>query len=40
MERIITIINGNRLDVGFLDNLFPRHLRSCPAGREVRGVLK
>jgi hypothetical protein len=39
MERFSEIVNGNRLDVGFLDNLFPRHLRSCPAGREVRDML-
>ena len=39
MERFSEIVNGYRLDVGFLDNLFPRHLRSCPAGREVRDLL-
>ena len=39
IERFSEIINGNRLDVGFLDNLFPRHLWSCPAGREVRDLL-
>jgi len=40
MERIITIINGNRLDAGFLDNSFSCDIRSRPAGREVRDLLK
>lgn len=40
MECIITVINGNRLDAGFLDNSFSCDIRRRPAGGEVRVVLK
>ena len=39
MECIITVINGNRLDAGFLDNLLFSHLRRLQVGRKVRVVL-
>jgi len=40
MECIIEIIDVDRLDAGFLDNLLFGHLRRLQAGRKVRVVLK
>ena len=40
MECIIEIIDVDRLDAGFLDNLLFSHLRRLQAGREVRDLLK
>ena len=39
MECIITVINSNRLDAGFLDNLLFSNLRRLQAVRKVRVVL-
>jgi len=40
MERIITVINGNRLDAGSVGLGVSCRLRGGPAGREVWVVLK